>query len=139
MRFPFDAKGTIGSLPCEVSLNKILAERADPGEIHKITKLLQQTKAHLKSLLQVKNKQHRQHFALLLRRSVERTLADFSGVQVRGKPVNNPMVSHTMCCIAAYFRKFYAGDYDALGRPAGMERGEDELRAADGETLPGGE
>lgn len=29
MKYPFDKTGTIGSLPCEISLNKILADKND--------------------------------------------------------------------------------------------------------------
>lgn len=114
MRFPFDPTGTIGSLPCERSLNKILADRGDPKLIKKITKLLQLARHRLKQLSYIPDKATREHFRVLHKRDMERSVEIITGSQVRGVPVSDVVASHTMCCLHAYFA--YREDKHAVAR-----------------------
>ena len=105
MKFPFDATGTIGGLACERSLNLILAERNDPRLIKKITKLLQAARLRIKQLSNVTDSPTRAYFRDLLRRDLHQTVETITGVKVRGVPVVDPVASHTMCCLHAYFAR----------------------------------
>lgn len=109
MRKPFDATGTIGHRPCEVSLNKILAERNDPKLIRAITKLIHHCKAGLKAIQELSDMRLRVYFADLMRDDIEKKIAEITGVAVRGVPVTDVVASHTMCCVASYFRELDLG------------------------------
>jgi hypothetical protein len=99
----FDKTGTIGSLPCERSLNNILAERGDPKLVRKVMRLLMVLRSRLKSLKDVKDQASLRHFRLLLRRETEKKVTEITGVPVRGVPSVDALASHTMCVINAYF------------------------------------
>lgn len=101
----FDATGTIGSLPCEISLNKILADKNDAVLSSKIIKLLQKYKANLKSLQEISDIATRKYFASLVRKETEIYLSKIMKIPVRRVPVSDIVASHTMCCIAAYYRR----------------------------------
>lgn len=105
MRFPFDPTGTIGSMPCERSLNSILAEKADSKLIKKVTKLLQIARHRLKMLEFIPEKATREYFRVLLKHDMERCVEKITGFQVRGVPVTDALASHMMCCLHAYFAK----------------------------------
>lgn len=113
MRNPFDATGTIGSLPCEKNLNLILAERNEPRLIKNIVKLLTTTRARLKQIAHMPDPGAQEFFRTLLKQNVEQTLQDISGVPVRGVPVTDLVASHTMCCLHAYFAKSRSEEHES--------------------------
>ena len=88
MRNPFDATGTIGSRPCELSLNKILADKNDPRLNKKIIRILQATKHRFKQLASIPDDSTR----------------SITGFAVRGELVTDVVTSHACCCINSYFR-----------------------------------
>jgi len=105
MRSDFDATGTIGSLPCEVSLNKILARIDDPRTTKAITRILAQCREYLKALKDVKDIGKKRFFTSLLRENIEnRALYQVSKLDTH--PDRVVLGTHTLCCIAAYFRQF---------------------------------
>ena len=101
----FDATGTIGSLACEISLNKILSEKNNTILIKKIIKLLQRTKHRVKQLDYIPDASVREYFRIILQQDAEKTLSNITGLPVRGVPVTDLVVSHTMCCLCAYFKE----------------------------------
>lgn len=98
-----DKFGTIGSLPCERSLNAILAEREDPSLVRKVTRLLFRLRECLKGLKDIKDDRVSQNLRILVRRDVESKLSAITGVKLRGVPTTDVIASHTMCVIKAYF------------------------------------
>lgn len=102
---PFDALGTLGSLPCEISLTKVLAARNDRKLISKITRLIFMARHKLQQLKFIPDKGTRESFRILHKRDTEQRLEEMMGVPVRGVPVTDMVVSHTMCCLNAYFKK----------------------------------
>jgi len=118
MRNPFDATGTIGKLPCERSLNKILADRGDARLIKKVTKLLQLARFRLKQLKHIPDPATYWHFRVLHKRDMERGIEAITGSKVRGLPVTDVVASHMMCCLHAYFNfdpEYLKENDDALG------------------------
>jgi hypothetical protein len=101
----FDVTGTIGKKPCEISLGKILADRNDPKLISKITKMIHRTKHVLNQLEFIPDEAIRESMINLYRQHTEKYLEKLTGIPVRGVPVTDVLVSHTMCCIHAYFSK----------------------------------
>jgi len=114
MRCPFDATGTIGSRPCEVALNKILAEKGDRRVIHKITKMLMECRRTLKALLVISDETTRSYLAALYRRDLETRIEKITGTPVRGKRLGKEdvLTSHTACCISAYFSNFLSPEIE---------------------------
>ncbi len=108
MKCPFDAIGTIGSRPCEISLNKILADRNKPWLTRKILNLFYKVKHSLKSLQESNMaREDKIYFADLLFSEIEKKVCAITGVSaIRGVPVIDGLASHTACCIAAYFKEF---------------------------------
>ena len=109
MRYPFDATGTIGSRPCEVHLNQILAEKNDPRLSHKVIKLLIECRTHLKALKAITNDKIRNHFVKIYQEDLERRVEKITGTPPRGKKLTKEdvLTSHTMCCLKSYFSNFY--------------------------------
>jgi hypothetical protein len=115
MRNPFDATGTIGSKPCEKSLNKILAEINNPGLTGRILKCFFRCKDGLKALAEMPNKHWANFFVVTLRERCEKSIENITKVKVRGvayqpRKVDGPtmeaVTSHSMCCLHAYFAEF---------------------------------
>ena len=104
MRNPFDATGTIGSRPCELSLNKILADKNDPRLNKKIIRILQATKHRFKQLASITDDSTRSYFKELLKKEAENTISNITGFAVRGELVTDVVTSHACCCINSYFR-----------------------------------
>lgn len=103
MRHQFDATGTIGKLPCEVNLNKILAKIENIQYAGKIITLLSNYRKILKQLRNV-DAPTKGYLVKLVREDTEQRLSDILGTPVRGVPVTNSIASHAMCCLAAYTR-----------------------------------
>jgi hypothetical protein len=109
----FDVTGTIGKKPCEISLGKILADKNDPKLISKITKLIHRVKYVLNQLEFIPDESIRKSMINMYRQHTEKYLETLTGIPVRGVPVTDVLVSHTMCCIHAYFAKDkHANDED---------------------------
>lgn len=106
----FDAIGTIGKKPCEVSLNKILAHKGDKKLISKIMKFLQNLKHDIAQLDFIPDKITKYKFKLLLKRDAEKRLETLMGIPCRGTLVTDLVMSHTMCCLNAYFRENLNGN-----------------------------
>jgi hypothetical protein len=102
----FDPTGTIGSLPCEVALNRILAERNNDKEIRSITQLVQKVRFRLKQLKHVPDKETAQYFCLLVKRDAEKRLEEITGHAVRKILLTDTLTSHTMNVLHAYFHEF---------------------------------
>lgn len=107
---PYDATGTIGSLPCEISLNKILAAKNDPKLNAKIMRVIYAVKHNLSQLKYIPDRKTRLNFKALLRNSIEDRVEKMMGVKVRGVPVTDVVVSHLMCCLHAYFGRQNDGE-----------------------------
>jgi hypothetical protein len=99
----FDPTGTIGSMPCELSLNKILADKNDPRITKKIMKLLYVTKFRLKQLQNISDPATYTHFKIMLKHECENSVMKITGNPTRGQGKLDPLTSHTMCCLHAYF------------------------------------
>lgn len=103
MRFSFDPIGTIGNMPCEISLNKILADINDPHLVRKTMRLLQVTKFRIKQLENISDKSTQSHFRILLIRECAQSVMKITGKPISGKEPIDPLTSHIMCCLHAYF------------------------------------
>lgn len=104
MRNPFDATGTIGSRPCELSLNKILAEKNNPKLIKYIVRLLQKVKFQFEQLNYIPDEATKHHFKNLLKEHAEDKVSKITGSPVRGVLVTDLVASHACCCINAYYK-----------------------------------
>jgi hypothetical protein len=116
-RGQFDMTGTIGSMPCERSLNSILGKLNDPKMLRKIMRLLLVTRERLKQLKYIPDKASAKHFRQLLQHDMENRLSSITGHKVRGVPVTDALTSHTMCVMHAYFN--YSDD-ESVGEPQGQ-------------------
>ena len=95
--------GTIGSLPCEVSMSIILRELNDPKMTRKITKLLLYVRKTLKELRSINHKPTYLYLRTLCWDDTKKSVERITGVRVSGVPTTNAIASHAMCCIHAYF------------------------------------
>jgi hypothetical protein len=114
MRYPFDVTGTIGSKPCEISLNRILAELNDPRLTRNIMRCINRCKNGLKALKSMPDKHWRACFRNYLQEICRKNVEKITGVQVKGVKIPQSkgieaVASHTMCCLHAYFAEFING------------------------------
>ncbi len=101
----FDVTGTIGSLPSEISVGKILSEKNDKKLIGRVVKFLQISKRRFKSLQKLEDEDSKIYFLNLYREEVENLLSKITGFQCRGVKITDPLTSHVACCIATYFKQ----------------------------------
>jgi len=88
--------GTIGSLKCEVNLNKILMEINDPKITKFVVPILVKFRYCLQQLAHIPDVSFRYNMMARLR-------DDFSK-KVRERNLPEDVVSHTCCAIMAYYR-----------------------------------
>lgn len=90
--------GTIGSRPCEVSLNRILIEHKNNAQmIHSVTSTLLRFRRWLKQLEHIPDPAYRS--------TAMKTYLDMFVVGVIKQNLPVFVESHTRCCLVTYYRE----------------------------------
>jgi len=99
-----DAVGTIGSKPCELSLNKILGEHHDPKLTNKVMGRLMSTKEGIKKLQKYVLPYDAAFFVHMLNIFREAT---YALLEQQRYSIPNEVYTHLRCCLAAYFSEAF--------------------------------